>query len=308
MIYENILATIGRTPLIRLNKSNTTQAEILLKLEWVNPGGSIKDRTAYYMIKQALSRGDLRPGQPVIEATSGNTGIGLAMVCAVLGHPLTIVMPDNVSQERIHILENFNTTIVLTPAAEGMKACLSKIETLQRINPSLFCPAQFINPDNPLAHASTTGVEIWEDTGGEVDAVVIGMGTGGTISGCAQALKKRNPAIEIIGVEPTESPLLTKGYIGPHRLQGIGMSAGFIPPILARDLIDRVVTANYEQALTTIRQVACNDGIFLGLSSGATLHAALELARHTDYSNRKIVVVLMDNGYRYLTEMSQKIS
>lgn len=302
MIYNTILETIGHTPLVRLQRLAPKDVEVLVKLEWTNPAGSVKDRIAKRMIEVAEQQGQLKPGDAVIEATSGNTGIGLAMVCAVKGYPLTIVMPENVNRERIQILHAHGVEVILTPKAEAMKACLEKVKELQEKNPRLFCPSQFINPENPKAHELSTGPEIWEATEGKVDILVAGMGTGGTISGTAKALKTKNPNIQVIGVEPEESPLLTKGYIGSHRLQGIGMSAGFIPPILAREYIDEIRTANYAQAMETVQNMAQKEGMFIGISSGAVLSAALSLAQDQKYKNKQIVVILMDNGYRYLSE------
>ena len=302
MIYNNILETIGNTPLVRLNRLAPLHVNILVKLEWTNPAGSVKDRVAKAMIESAEARGQLKKGDAVVEATSGNTGIGLAMVCAVKAYPLTIVMPDNVNIERIQILQGYGAKIILTPAHLGMKGCLEKVVALKLKDPKLFCPTQFVNPDNPKAHEDSTGPEIWRATEGKVDVLVAGMGTGGTISGTAKALKNYNSNIRVIGVEPEESPLLTKGYIGSHRLQGIGMSAGFVPPILAQDLIDEVHTANYAQAIEMVKKMAQEEGMFIGVSSGAILHAALEESKKAIYKDQTFVVILMDSGYRYLSE------
>jgi len=302
MIYNSILDTVGNTPLVRLNRLAPSGVEILVKLEWTNPAGSVKDRVAKMMIESAEQKGLLQPGYGVIEATSGNTGIGLAMVCAVKQYPLTIVMPDSANIERIQILKGYGAKVILTPAHLGMKGCLEKVTELQQQDPRLFCTTQFVNPDNPRAHELSTGPEIWEATGGYIDVLVVGMGTGGTISGTAKALKRYNPNIKVVGIEPEESPLLTKGYIGAHRLQGIGMSAGFIPPILERDLIDEVRTANYTQAMDTVQRMARYEGMFIGVSSGAILYAALEMAQDPIYQHKRFVVILVDSGYRYLSE------
>jgi cysteine synthase A len=301
MIYNTILELVGKTPLLRLQKIAPTGVDVLLK-QGQNPAGSIKDRVALQLLADAENRGLLDKDTVIIECTSGNTGIGLAMCAAVKGYPLVIIMPDNVSSERPKILRAYGAEVLFTPASEGMKGCLDFAETLRTKYKKVFFPYQFVNPSNPLAHELSTGLEIWQDTAGKVDIVVVGMGTGGSISGIAKALKNKNPNIQIIGVEPEESPLLTKGYIGPHKLQGIGMSAGFIPPILAQDLIDEVVVANHSEAIAMLRLLAQKEGVFVGVSSGAILHAALQVAQRAENQGKTIVVPMMDGAYRYLSE------
>lgn len=300
-IKENILETIGRTPIIRLNNINDTHAEILVKVEGMNPGGSLKDRVAANIIDRAEKEGKLDKDTIVVEATSGNTGIGLAMTCAVKGYHLKIVMPDTMSIERRQLIEAYGAEIVLVDGSLGMKGCLDKVEEITEQHEKVFIADQFKNPANPEAHMNTTAVEIYEDLDGELDIFLTGTGTGGSFTGTAKALKKRIPGLRAYALEPAESPLLSKGYIGPHKLQGIGMSAGFIPPVFEESHADGVVTASYEQALVMTNRLAREEGILAGISSGAALYAAIELGRLEENKGKRIVVLLMDTGERYLS-------
>lgn len=300
-IRNNILETIGRTPLVRLNRINDTHADILVKIEGFNPGGSIKDRVAENIIATGEREGKIGKDTVIIEATSGNTGIGLAMTCAVKGYKLVIVMPDCMSLERRQLIEAYGARIVLTDGSLGMKACLDKVEELKAEYGDVFIPDQFKNPANPEAHSNTTAVEILEDLDGELDIFVTGTGTGGSFTGTARALKKAIPGLKAYALEPEESPLLTKGYIGPHKLQGIGMSAGFVPPVFEESYADEVITANYEDALVMTRRLAAEEGILSGISSGAALQGALNIARRPENKGKRIVVLLMDTGERYLS-------
>ena len=299
-IFSNILETLGRTPLVKISKKlNGSEAHVFAKVESFNPGGSAKDRVAAAMIEQAERDGRLAPGGTIIEPTSGNTGVGLALVSAVKGYRMVLVMPDNMSAERIRLAKAYGAEVVLTPGADGMKGCIAKAEELRRATPDSFIPQQFDNPANPAAHERTTGPEIWDDLGGKVDAFVAGIGTGGTITGVARYLKAKNPGVRIVGVEPEASPLLTKGVAGPHKLQGIG--ANFVPSILDRSLIDEVVCVSAESAGATARALGAKEGILCGITSGAALWAALELAKRPEFAGKSIVALLPDTGERYLS-------
>ena len=300
MKTKNILETLGNTPLVEISKKlNVTSAKVYVKVESFNPGGSAKDRVAAAMIAAAEQDGKLAPGGTIIEPTSGNTGVGLALVSAVKGYHMILVMPDNMSAERIRLAKAYGAEVVLTPGADGMKGCIAKAEELHRTTPNSFIPQQFDNPANPAAHEQTTGPEIWADMDGKVDAFVAGIGTGGTITGVARYLKTKNSGVKIVGVEPDTSPLLTKGVAGPHKLQGIG--ANFVPSILDRTLLDEVVCVSAEDAGSTARALGAREGILCGITSGATLWAALELAKRPDFVNKNIVALLPDTGERYLS-------
>ena len=300
MKVASILETLGRTPLVEISKKlNTTAAKVFAKVESFNPGGSAKDRVAAAMIAAAERDGKLAPGGTIIEPTSGNTGVGLALVSAVKGYHMILVMPDNMSAERIRLAKAYGAEVVLTPGADGMKGCIAKAEELHRTTPNSFIPQQFDNPANPAAHEQTTGPEIWADLDGKVDAFVAGIGTGGTITGVARYLKAKNPGVKIVGVEPDTSPLLTKGVSGPHKLQGIG--ANFVPSILDRSLIDEVVCVAAEDAGSTARALGAKEGVLCGITSGAAMWAALELAKRPDFVNKNIVALLPDTGERYLS-------
>ena len=300
MKVANILETLGNTPLVEISKKlNTTAAKVFVKVESFNPGGSAKDRVAAAMIAAAEREGKLAPGGTIIEPTSGNTGVGLALVSAVKGYHMILVMPDNMSAERIRLAKAYGAEVVLTPGADGMKGCIAKAEELHRMTSNSFIPQQFDNPANPAAHEQTTGPEIWADLDGKVDAFVAGIGTGGTITGVARYLKTKNSGVKIVGVEPDTSPLLTKGVAGPHKLQGIG--ANFVPSILDRSLIDEVVCVSAEDAGSTARALGAKEGVLCGITSGAAMWAALELAKQPEFAGKNIVALLPDTGERYLS-------
>ncbi len=299
-IYNSILETIGRTPLVKLHKiGHPRQANILAKLESFNPGGSVKDRIGLSMIEAAEKAGILKPGDTIVEPTSGNTGIALAMVAAAKGYKLILTMPESMSVERRKILKAYGAEIILTPAERGMRGAVEEAERLASADKNVFIPQQFKNAANPEIHRRTTALEILEDTGGDIQAFVAGVGTGGTITGVGEVLKKRlGSRISIIAVEPSDSPVLSGGKPGSHKIQGIG--AGFIPEILNLKIIDRVVTVKYVDAMETARSLARLEGIFAGISSGAALWAAIQVSR--EYSPKdNIVVVLPDTGERYLS-------
>lgn len=298
-ICSDILGTIGNTPLVRINKMNNSSAEVVAKLESFNPGSSAKDRPGLAMIEAAEKAGLLKKGALIIEPTSGNTGIGLAIAAAVKGYKLCLTMPDTMSIERRKLLAAYGAEIVLTPGAEGMAGSIAKAEELQKANPGSFIPQQFSNGANADAHERSTGPEILADTDGEAAALVAGVGTGGTLTGTARFLVKHIPGIKIIAVEPADSPLLSKGSAGPHKLQGIG--ANFIPEVLDVKLIDRIIPVTAEDAGRTAREAAVKEGILIGISGGAALYAALELAKEKEFSNKRIVVILPDSGERYLS-------
>ena len=300
MQAKNILETLGNTPLVKISaKLNKTAAMVFAKVEAFNPGGSAKDRVAVAMIEAAERDGKLAPGGTIIEPTSGNTGVGLALSSAVKGYHMILVMPDNMSAERIRLAKAYGAEVVLTPGADGMKGCIAKAEELHRTTPNSFIPQQFDNPANPAAHEKTTGPEIWRDLDGRVDAFVAGIGTGGTITGVARYLKAKNPNVKIVGVEPDTSPLLSKGVAGPHKLQGIG--ANFVPSILDRSLLDEVVCVSADAAGATARALGAKEGILCGITSGAAAWAALELAKRPDFTGKNIVALLPDTGERYLS-------
>ena len=300
MKTKNILETLGNTPLVEIStKLNATSAKVFAKVESFSPGGSAKDRVAAEMVAAAERDGKLAPGGTIIEPTSGNTGVGLALVSVVKGYRMVLVMPDNMSQERIRLAKAYGAEVVLTPGADGMKGCIAKAEELHRTTPNSFIPQQFDNPANPLAHERTTGPEIWSDLGGQVDAFVAGVGTGGTLTGVGRYLRSKNPDVKLYAVEPETSPLISKGVSGPHKLQGIG--ANFIPSILDRSLIDEVICVSAENAGATARALGAKEGILCGITSGAAMWAALELAKDPAFAGKNIVALLPDTGERYLS-------
>jgi cysteine synthase A len=298
-IYQNITEKIGKTPLIRLNRLNTTKADILVKMESFNPLSSVKDRIALAMIEGAEKRGQLKSGSVIIEPTSGNTGVGLAYIAAVKGYRLVITMPETMSIERRKLLSALGAELVLTDGSLGMKGAIVKAEEIARHTPNSFIPSQFENPDNPGIHYATTGPEIWEDSGQQVDLFVAGVGTGGTITGVGRYLKEKNPSVKIVAVEPATSPVLSEGYGGPHKIQGIG--AGFVPATLDRSVVDEICTVEDARAGDAARQAAKLDGLLVGISSGAALHAALSYAEKPEWAGKTIVVMLPDTGERYLS-------
>ena len=302
MIYENVTDLIGHTPLVHLaavEKAEGLAAKLVAKVEYFNPGGSVKDRIGLAMIEAAEKEGKLNAESVIIEPTSGNTGIGLALVAAARGYRLILTMPETMSVERRNILKAYGAELVLTEGAKGMKGAIAKAEELAREIPNSFIPEQFANPANPQKHYETTGPEIWADTGGHVDALVAGVGTGGTLSGTGRFLKEKNPEIRVVAVEPTTSPVLEGGKPGPHKIQGIG--AGFIPDTLDTKVYDEVLPVTNERAYEVTRFVARHQGLFVGVSSGAAIAAAIELGRRPEMAGKTIVVVLPDNGDRYLT-------
>ncbi len=301
-IYNNITELAGNTPLVRLSEFSAKRnlnAEILAKLEYLNPAGSAKDRVAIAMINDAEKSGRLKPGACIIEPTSGNTGIGLAAAAAVKGYRVILTMPETMSVERRKLLAAYGAEIVLTEGSRGMSGAIEKANEIASSTPGSFIPGQFENPSNPKAHFETTGPEIWMDTDGEVDIFVAGVGTGGTISGVGEYLKSRKPEVKIVAVEPASSPLISKGYSGSHGLQGIG--ANFIPKNLNLDVVDEVIAVTDEQAYAAGRAIAKEEGILVGISAGAALHAAAELAKRPENKGKKIVALLPDTGDRYLS-------
>lgn len=301
-IYKSIEELIGKTPLLELSnleKKLDLNATLLAKVEALNPGGSAKDRVAKRMVEDAEKAGILKAGATIIEPTSGNTGIGLAVMAAARGYRAIIVMPDSMSMERRLLMTAFGAELVLTEGAKGMSGAIAKAEELAKEIPNSFIPGQFDNPSNPAAHYESTGPEIWEDTDGKVDIFVAGIGTGGTITGTGRYLKEQNPNVKIIGVEPTSSPLLTKGEAGPHGLQGIG--ANFVPSILDTEIYDEVITVTDEDAYEAGRAIARGEGLLVGISAGAALHAAVEVAKRPENAGKNIVVLLPDTGDRYLS-------
>ena len=301
-IYTSAAQLIGKTPLLELTniaKNDSLKATVLVKLESRNPAGSAKDRVALSMVLDAEEKGILKPGSVIIEPTSGNTGIGLCSVAAARGYKCIIVMPDSMSMERRLLMTAFGGELVLTPGAGGMSAAIAKAEELAKEIPDSWIAGQFVNPANPKSHYLTTGPEIWEDTDGHVDIFVAGIGTGGTITGTGKYLKERNPQVKIVGVEPADSPLITKGKAGPHGIQGIG--ANFIPEILDTGILDEVVTVTTEAAYAAGRRMGTEEGVLAGISAGAALHAALELAKKEENAGKSIVALLPDSGDRYLT-------
>ena len=297
-IAGNILETIGNTPLVRINRMNRGSAEVLAKVESFNPGSSVKDRIGVAMILDAERRGVLKRGATIIEPTSGNTGIGLAIAAAVLGYKLILTMPDTMSIERRRLAAAYGVEIVLTPGVDGMPGAIRKAEELHAATPGSFIPQQFANPANPAAHKATAE-EILRDTDGRVDVLVAGVGTGGTLTGTGRVLRESNPSLKIVAVEPDTSAVLSGGKAGPHKLQGIG--AGFVPEVMDPKLFDRVMTVSAENAGNTARRAAREEGILIGISGGAALFAALELASERVFAGKRIVVILPDTGERYLS-------
>lgn len=298
-IYENILETIGNTPLVKINKLNDGYSTILAKIESFNPAGSVKDRPALNMIDDAEKQGLINKDTVIIEPTSGNTGIGLAMVCAVRGYRMILTMPETMSIERRKLLSAYGAELVLTDGSKGMQGAVDKAVELHNEIKNSFIPQQFSNPANPKIHELTTAEEIYNDTEGKVDIIVAGFGTGGTISGISKVLKQKNPNLKSIAVEPASSPLVSKGSAGAHKIQGIG--ANFVPENLDRSVIDEIFTVSNEDALDTFRKVAKTEGILCGISSGAALYAAIQISKRIENKGKTIVVILPDTGERYLS-------
>lgn len=299
MIYNNILELIGKTPIVKLHNLNNTSCKILLKLEAFNPGGSVKDRIAYYMLNEAKKEGKINDKTVIIEPTSGNTGIGLAMCCAAMGLKLIITMPESMSMERRRLIQIYGAKLVLTPKELGMQGAVDKALELLAEYPNSFMPSQFANPANPLAHKETTAKEIYEDTEGKVDIIVVGIGTSGTAMGVSEGLKSLIPNLKIYGVEPAESPLLTEGHAHPHGIQGIG--ANFVPALFQRDKIDGIKTVFEKDSIAAARLLAQREGILVGISSGAIFKAALDLAKLPENKGKTILAIMADNGERYLS-------
>ena len=301
-IAERLTDLIGHTPLLELKNYETKRelgAKIVAKLEYFNPAGSVKDRIAKAMIDDAEARGVLKPGAVIIEPTSGNTGIGLASVAASRGYRFIVTMPETMSVERRNLIKAYGAEIVLTEGAKGMKGAIEKANEIASETPNSFIPGQFVNPANPAIHRATTGPEIWEDTDGKVDIFVAGVGTGGTLSGVGQYLKSQNPDVKVVAVEPASSPVLSKGTPGPHKIQGIG--AGFVPDTLDTSIYDEIITVENDDAFATGKAVAREEGMLVGISSGAALYAATELAKRPENKGKLIVVLLPDTGERYLS-------
>ncbi len=301
-IYTSVAQLIGGTPLLELknfSKANNINATLVAKLESFNPAGSAKDRVALQMIEDAEATGRLAPGATIIEPTSGNTGIGLASIAAAKGYKVIITIPDTMSPERVKLMRAYGAEVILTPGALGMKGSIAKAEELNKQIPNSIIAGQFDNPANPAAHYNTTGPEIWADTDGKVDIFVAGVGTGGTITGTGEYLKEQNPNVKIIAAEPADSPYLSRGVAGAHKLQGIG--AGFVPKILNTKIYDEILTVTTDEAYQAARQLATTEGVLVGISSGAALSAALEMAKRPENSGKMIVVLLPDTGDRYLS-------
>jgi cysteine synthase len=299
-IAEDVTQLVGHTPLVRLRRvSEGAVADVVAKLEYFNPGGSVKDRIGVAMIDAAEEAGLIKPDTIILEPTSGNTGIALAMVAAARGYRCVLTMPETMSVERRTLLRAYGAELVLTPGSEGMPGAIAKAEELAKTDQRYFIPQQFENPANPAIHRSTTAEEVWRDTDGKVDFFVSGVGTGGTITGVAQAIKERKPDAKFIAVEPSASPVLSGGQKGPHPIQGIG--AGFVPPVLEMDLVDEVITVGNEHALNMARRLATEEGLLAGISSGAAVVAALEVARRPENAGKLVVVVLPSSGERYLS-------
>lgn len=301
-IYASADQLIGKTPLLELahlERSEGLEAKILAKLEYFNPAGSVKDRIAKAMIDDAEASGKLKPGSVIIEPTSGNTGIGLASVAAARGYRIIIVMPETMSVERRQLMKAYGAELVLTEGAKGMKGAIAKAEELSKEIPNSFIPGQFVNPANPAIHKATTGPEIWEDTDGQVDIFVAGVGTGGTVTGVGEYLKSRNPAVKVVAVEPASSPVLSKGTPGAHKIQGIG--AGFVPAVLNTGVYDEIIAVENEDAFATGKKIGKSEGVLVGISSGAAVWAAIELAKRPENKGKTIVALLPDTGDRYLS-------
>ena len=301
-IAESLTDLVGNTPLLELNnynKNKRLKARVIAKLEYFNPAGSVKDRVALAMIEDAEAKGLLKPGATIIEPTSGNTGVGLAFVAAAKGYKLILTMPDTMSLERRNLLKALGAELVLTPGADGMKGAIARAEELKAANPGSLILQQFDNPANPAMHERTTGQEIWRDTDGRVDIFVAGVGTGGTVSGVGAALKANNPKVRIVAVEPEDSPVLSGGQPGPHKLQGIG--AGFVPSVLNTGIYDEIFTVTTDQAFTTGRLIAHKEGILVGITSGAALYAAAQIAKRPENAGKTVVALLPDSGDRYLS-------
>ncbi len=299
MIYSNLTQLVGNTPLLRLSGFDGLKADVILKIEYFNPGGSVKDRIALAMVEDAEAKGILKPGATMIEPTSGNTGVGLAWVGAVRGYRVILTMPDTMSVERRNLLKAYGAQLELTPGAEGMRGAIARAEQLRNEIPGAVILGQFTNPANPAIHRLTTGEEIWEDTEGQVDIFVAGAGTGGTVSGVGQTLKAHKPSVEIIAIEPASSPVLSEGRAGKHKIQGIG--AGFVPETYDAKTVDSVFTVTDEEAYAAARMLAAKQGLLVGISSGAAFHAAYTLAQKPENKNKLIVALLPDTGERYLS-------
>ena len=299
-IYQGAIGLIGNTPLVEvtnLEKELALKARVLVKLEYFNPAGSVKDRVAKAMIEDAEEKGLLKPGAVIIEPTSGNTGIGLAAIAAAKGYRIILTMPETMSVERRNILKAYGAEIVLTEGAKGMKGAIAKAEELAKEIPGGFIPGQFVNPANPAIHRATTGPEIWNDTDGEVDIFIAGVGTGGTVTGVGEYLKSKKPEVKIVALEPKDSPVLSEGHAGPHKIQGIG--AGFVPDVLNTSVYDEIYKAETADAIASAKLLAKKEGISVGISSGAALHAALEYAKKPENEGKTIVALLPDSGDRY---------
>jgi cysteine synthase A len=299
-IAKDIVELVGNTPLVKLNRVvENAKATVVAKLESFNPGGSVKDRIAVSMIESAEREGKINKNTIILEPTSGNTGIALAWVCAVKGYRCVLVMPETMSIERRRLLKALGAELILTPGEKGMRGSIEEVERLASSNPNYFVPQQFRNPANPEIHRKTTAEEIWRDTGGAVDILIAGVGTGGTLTGVAEVIKARKPSFKTIAVEPADSPVLSGGKPGPHKIQGIG--AGFIPEVLNKDIIDEIICVSNEDAINTSRRLAKEEGLIVGISSGAAAYAAIQVAKRAENTDKLIVVILPDTGERYLS-------